>query len=509
MTRRKARRTKPDVLRAVIYVRISKDRVGGKVTVQRQEKLCRKLAESLSERLGVRVEVVEVYCDNDISASGYTRKIRKDWNAMCVRLRADRDVDLVLSYHTDRLYRSMRELTKYIDLSIERDITTHCVESGLIDLSTATGRLNARIGAAIAEYEVDRMSERIRAERAEALEQGKWTGGNVPFGYDRKVETDPNTGDVIRAYLVVNEEQAQLIRVAAEDVMAGVPTSEIQRDWAAAGYGRARGAVNKALMNARVAGLVSHHGEVLDGVTAEWPAILGMEDYLTVCAILDDPGRTTHHGNTSLTWVGSRLYRCGKCEGVMRSSGNAGGDGHVKRRIYRCNDHGHLTVPAEWVDDLVIESACYVLDRYGAALIDRPKATGEGLAGHHRKLNTLTSRLGALEDRWTSGDDDLSEMGYWRMRKQLTDNIAEVSSRLDSAGGRTALSGVADAPRPSDAFRALPVARRRAVLDELFTVTIKPGRAGRLPAGMLYDRDRLVIKPKRKGVELSEVSAVA
>ena len=56
---------------AGIYVRISQDRGGAGLGVERQEEDCRALA----QRLGWAV--VEVYCDNDLSA--FTGKRRPDY----------------------------------------------------------------------------------------------------------------------------------------------------------------------------------------------------------------------------------------------------------------------------------------------------------------------------------------------------------------------------------------------------------------------------------------------
>ena len=53
---------KPNPLAAAIYARISRDREGAGLGVERQEADCRALA----ERLGW--DVVAVYVDNDISA---------------------------------------------------------------------------------------------------------------------------------------------------------------------------------------------------------------------------------------------------------------------------------------------------------------------------------------------------------------------------------------------------------------------------------------------------------
>jgi site-specific DNA recombinase len=72
----------PVTRRAAIYCRISRDRIGAGLGVERQETECRELA----ARLGWTVAVV--YVDNDISA--YSGKARPGYRALLEDLK---DVD--------------------------------------------------------------------------------------------------------------------------------------------------------------------------------------------------------------------------------------------------------------------------------------------------------------------------------------------------------------------------------------------------------------------------------
>ena len=85
--------------RAAIYTRISQDREGAGLGVERQEADCRALA----ERLGWTI--VAVHADNDLSA--YSGKPRPGYLALLADLRAGA-ADAVVCWHTDRLHRSPR-----------------------------------------------------------------------------------------------------------------------------------------------------------------------------------------------------------------------------------------------------------------------------------------------------------------------------------------------------------------------------------------------------------------
>lgn len=127
---------------AAVYVRISRDKVGAGLGVERQEADCRELA----VRLGWNV--AEVFADNDLSA--YSGKRRPRYRAMLEAIRSGR-IGAVLAWHTDRLHRSPIELEEYIAACNEgRDVPTHTVQAGPLDLSSPSGRMVARQLGAVA-----------------------------------------------------------------------------------------------------------------------------------------------------------------------------------------------------------------------------------------------------------------------------------------------------------------------------------------------------------------------
>ena len=81
---------------AAIYTRISKDRTGESLGVQRQEEECRKLA----DRLGATV--VAVHSDNDISAFSGKRAARITNGCWWIPPRPARIDTLLIAWHTDR-----------------------------------------------------------------------------------------------------------------------------------------------------------------------------------------------------------------------------------------------------------------------------------------------------------------------------------------------------------------------------------------------------------------------
>ena len=107
-------------MRAVIYCRISKDRAGAGLGVERQRDDCQALADALGWT------VVFVYEDNDISA--YSGKPRPQYQAMLQALR-DGKADAIIAWHTDRLHRSPIELETFISVCETHHVTVRTVQA--------------------------------------------------------------------------------------------------------------------------------------------------------------------------------------------------------------------------------------------------------------------------------------------------------------------------------------------------------------------------------------------
>ena len=183
-----------------MYARISSDREGEALGVQRQLADC----EQLAERKGR--EVVERYVDDDVSA--WSGRARPEY-ARCLADLAAGVIDGLLVYDLDRLHRQPRELEAFIDLCERHRLTNVASVSGEIDLTTPEGRFQARILGAVAAKESDDKSRRTQRKHEELAEKGKLSGGGSrPYGYgeDR---------------LTIRLEEAEVVRDCARRFLAG------------------------------------------------------------------------------------------------------------------------------------------------------------------------------------------------------------------------------------------------------------------------------------------------
>jgi DNA invertase Pin-like site-specific DNA recombinase len=169
-------------VRAAVYCRISQDRNGEGLGVERQREDCEALAERNGWELG------DVYTDNDLSA--YTGKRRPEYARLCADIEAG-TVDVVLAWDPDRLHRSPSELETFIDLIESSGARVATVNSGEVDLSSASGRMTARVVGAVARHESEHKSERLRRKHVELAENGKVSGGGRrPFEISGKSSAD-------------------------------------------------------------------------------------------------------------------------------------------------------------------------------------------------------------------------------------------------------------------------------------------------------------------------------
>jgi site-specific DNA recombinase len=455
--------------RAAIYTRISQDREGAGLGVERQETDCRALAEKLGW------DIVAVHSDNDLSA--YSGKPRPGYLALLQDLRAG-TADAVIVWHTDRLHRHPFELEEYISIC-ERPpgIPTHTVKAGELDLITPSGQMVARQLGAVARYEVAHMIERQQRARLQAATAGNWSGGRRPYGYAADGVT------VIQA-------EAEQLRWAASQLLAGASLNAIVAMLNARGARTSTGKewkpteLRRALVRPRNAGLMVHRGQVVG--PARWPAILDEDTWRGVCAVLGDRNRRTNT-TTARRWLLSGLARCEVCGEPVRSF-SAGGHsrGRPLKPTYTCRSGKHVVRDAAEVDAYIEAVILERLSRPDAAELLTPDQAGD-LSGLHARDAALRARLDELGRLYGEGTIDAAQLAQGTAA--IRAKREEITAQLAAMSCGSVLAGVADAADPAKVWTGLDLSRKRAIIDVLIEIVILPGRKGRRPgwrAGETY-----------------------
>jgi site-specific DNA recombinase len=442
---------------AGIYVRISSDPNGEALGVQRQEADARKLCEARGW------SVVDVFCDNDRSAFSQ-RKPRPRYLAMLEAV-SEGKINTIVAWHPDRLHRQTRELVPFIDLVNTHGVHVETVTAGIYDLSTPSGRMNARIVGSVAEFESEHKAERIRRKLEENAAKGKHHGGVRPYGWrDDRV--------------TIIEEEAAVVREAAAMLLAGQSIKAIVRALNAAGHTTSTGkpwidvSVRDMLMRPRNAGLRSYYGEVVG--RGQWAPILTPEDFHQVEAILSNPMRRTTPGRDGRVHLLSVLARCGVCEAPVTVSKGRPYKG-VAKRVYRCPQRVHVVRDQESVDDLVTQ---VILARLGLPdaknlLADRRHADRAEVAA--RLAQELQDRLHDAAEAYAAGTITMA---------QLTTINGAVKPKLEQAQAEAAspsrakVLGDLVTRDPVEVWEELSSDQRRAVVALLVDVKIMPTHKG-------------------------------
>lgn len=149
--------------------------------------------------------LVEIYVEEGKSAKDMNRPELQ-------RLLSDAKTgryDVILVYRLDRLTRSVMDLYELLQTFEEHNIKFKSATE-IYDTTTAMGKLFITIVAALAQWERENLSERVRFGMEELVRSGKWHGGPVPFGFS----WDGSTMHVV-------EDEARILRELRRLYMSG------------------------------------------------------------------------------------------------------------------------------------------------------------------------------------------------------------------------------------------------------------------------------------------------
>lgn len=398
-------------MRAVIYTRASLDRTGEGKSNARQEEECNRLCEYK------RWEVVGR--EADVSISAYGKKDRPAWNSVLAMIEAG-EVDVVVAYHLDRLTRNMGDLEKLILLCEEHNVVV-ATATGDMDLTNDTGRMVARILAAVARQEVERKAARQKLAHAQRRSEGRPWAAVKMLGYERDGRVIEAEAEAIReAMKDVIDERASLAELGRRWQQLGLtsPYKDPSKPWTPRG-------VKKVLTNPRLAGYVVHDGEVIG--RGNWDAIVDETTMTLAVAKLSSPERMNgkvKSGRTASNLL-TGIMVCAKCGSTVRAG--------MKRGVetYMCSQW-HTTVPRLDADELVRGAiAATVAVSAPASILGgvAPKVDADAVAD---EVEALRERQKALARSFARGVT--SEAAYEAAAEEVAAQIAELEAGVVSSG---------------------------------------------------------------------------
>jgi site-specific DNA recombinase len=454
--------SKAGTVRAGLYCRISDDRGGGGLGVERQRKDCAQLAAKLGW------QVVDTYTDNDISA--YSGKRRPEYERMLADLATGR-IDAVVTWHLDRLNRSPVELERLIPRLEQRGVQVQTVTAGVIDIGTPSGRAVARTLGAWARFESEHKSERIRAKKREtALLGGVNAGGsNRPYGYAADK-------------LTVIPAEAKLLRALMRRFLAGTSTAELCRDLNARGVpatgARAwfSGSLDLVLCSARIAGwrqaprTTSGRGPGEFLVRAQWPAIVSRRDVERARALMAD--ETRRPGSPS-RWLLAGIVLCDGCgqpmavtnrnQAEQRYGCARGGSGNISLRC------GHVSIAVMFLDRLVTARLTQAVE--GGLVRRMLELDGDLYAPTAESVRADEVRLAALGHDHDTGV--ISRPEWLRRRNAIAERVVAHRQALTEAPDPPQLRRMARAPKRFGQTWAAATLREQRTLVRTLTRDIR------------------------------------
>src|ERR1019366_5167775 len=93
------------------------------------------------------------------------------------------NVTVVAAWHTDRLYRRVRDTLDLMESGLAHGLKIETVTAGSLDLATPAGRMIATQLAAVGGYEGEQKSARQKAANLQRAHQGVVTWTRRPYGY--------------------------------------------------------------------------------------------------------------------------------------------------------------------------------------------------------------------------------------------------------------------------------------------------------------------------------------
>ncbi len=199
-------------------------------------------------------------------------------------------IDVIVVYKIDRLSRSLMDFARLVEVFDRNNVTFVSVTQSF-NTTTSMGRLTLNILLSFAQFEREVIGERIRDKFAASRKRGMWMGGFVPMGYDVKDRK-----------LVINEPEADTVRMIFERFVALGSASKLARALQAEGVTNKRGRridkgfIYKLINNRVYIGEAVHKGAAYPG---EHTAIISKEIWDRLHSILQRSPRERRAENRS------------------------------------------------------------------------------------------------------------------------------------------------------------------------------------------------------------------
>jgi site-specific DNA recombinase len=414
--------------RIAVYARLSRDPGGLSVNTSIQVAECLEEVRCYTQDRGLRVEIVAIFEENDISASRYSTKKRPDFQDLIELIRQD-EVDVIFATEVERLVRQPAEAERLIDLAGTTDLREICLTAEEnCDLSVPSGVDRLRQAVRLAERESRKTSERLRRKLADRARNGQPHGSRRCFGY--------KAGN-----MEIDETEASILREMGGKLLAGSSFKEIAY-WAnEQGYKTAEGkmwykvTIRNSLRRVRYAGLREHRGI---RYPAMWPAVFDAVTWEQMQLKIKLSADKFAGRRKARKYLLTGLLYCGKCGFSLNGETKRDQPGRPLRPVYHCRVHGDtqrkrgcggVTINADALDWYIRESVFnHLVPEQVADLLRVDEPCDNKLKQLLDQRAAQQFRLDGLVDDYASGLLDRVELV--RAKSKATAELSRINGQV-------------------------------------------------------------------------------
>lgn len=322
---------------AVIYARYSSDNQTEQ-SIEGQLRVCEQYAKNND------ILILKTYIDRAMTG---TNDNRPDFQQM-IKDSANKEWQNIIVYKLDRFSRNKYETAKYKKILKDNGVKLLSAMENIPD--TPEGIILESLLEGMAEYYSAELSQKVKRGMNETRLKGNFTGGNLIYGY--KVENHK---------VVINEEQAKVVRYIYEQYALGVYVKDIIADLTEKhifnhGNPFAINTIYNILKNEKYSGVYRFNNQTFENM---YPQIVSTEIYEKV----RQKTNQNKYGKRSIEveYLLRNKLKCGYCGEPISAECGTTSQGK-KRRYYKClgkkrhtTNCDKQTVRKEILEDLVIK----------------------------------------------------------------------------------------------------------------------------------------------------------
>ncbi len=327
----------PNKKRAVIYARFSSHN-------QTEQSIEGQLRECYAYAKRNGLIILNEYIDRALSG---TTDNRPQFKQM-IEDSASKEWQNIIVYKLDRFSRNKYETAKYKKILKDNGVKLISAMENIPD--TPDGIILESLPEGMAEYYSAELSQKVKRGMNETRLKGNFTGGNLIYGY--KVENHK---------VVINEEQAKVLRYIYEQYALGVYVKDIITDLTEKhifnhGNPFARNTIYNILKNEKYSGVYRFNNQTFENM---YPQIVSTEIYEKV----RQKTNQNKYGKRSIevVYLLRNKLKCGYCGEPISAECGTTNQGK-KRRYYKClgkkrhtTNCNKQTIRKEISEDLVIK----------------------------------------------------------------------------------------------------------------------------------------------------------